>query len=621
MSSSATQPPVIESERPAAAGAAAFFRRVLASPRAPWIIIAVALLLNLPGLTTGWALDDHLHRARIQAALDGAATTPFTAYPPTLWDIFVFVPDDPDQRRELLERGALSWNTDPDLRLGFFRPLSALTHVLDNVLWPDSALLAHAQSLLWMLALCGALWALYRRLHRPGWVAALALCIFALDDAHAQTVAWIANRNALIAATFGVLAFIAYHRAQRDGWRPGRVWGPAALAAALGAGESAVAIMGFLLAYALTLDRGRPRERLLALAPFAAVAVAWMVVYSALGYGVSHSGLYADPTAEPLRFLAAAGRNIPFLLTAQLSGVWSDFALILPLRFEVYAVIGCLVFLIAVADAFRGVLRRSPEARFWLVGTLLAVVPTASAMPADRVLTFVGIGASPLIAIYLDTFWGTRRPLGAPWLQRLKPRVWVSSLIAVHLIAAPLLVPLRAFGHGSFGRFVEAGLASLPHLEPSDDTLVVVANPPTTGILAYAPIARWSRGEAAPGRPQALAPGDSAITITREAANTLLVRPSRSYFGLRIEHLIRQAPFSIGDRVQLRGVTIEVSGVTDDSRPSETRWIFDRPLDAGDAVFLQWSDERLEFVPLTPPAVGTQITLPAVDLTRAYQGK
>jgi hypothetical protein len=37
--------------------------------------------------------------------------------------------------------------------------------------------------------------------------AALALWCFALDDAHAMPIAWLANRNALVSALFGILAF------------------------------------------------------------------------------------------------------------------------------------------------------------------------------------------------------------------------------------------------------------------------------------------------------------------------------------------------------------------------------------------------------------------------------
>src|SRR5690606_5974067 len=123
-------------------------RRLLAHPRAPWVIAALAFALHLPSLATGLTLDDHFQRVRIQAALDGTPT-PLEAYPPTLWDIFVFVPDDPALRHALIDRGVLGFAADPELSFAFFRPLSALTHLLDNLLWPSSPALAHLQSLAW----------------------------------------------------------------------------------------------------------------------------------------------------------------------------------------------------------------------------------------------------------------------------------------------------------------------------------------------------------------------------------------------------------------------------------------------------------------------------------------
>ena len=108
----------------------------------------------------------------------------------------------------------------PDFRMSFWRPLSSLTHVLDHVLWPRSFVLAHAQSMLWFAALLAVVAVLYRRFHVP-WIAHLALLLYALDDARGWVLGWVANRNALVAATLAFAALAVHDRVRRDGWRPG----------------------------------------------------------------------------------------------------------------------------------------------------------------------------------------------------------------------------------------------------------------------------------------------------------------------------------------------------------------------------------------------------------------
>src|SRR5690606_34338726 len=95
---------------------------------------------------------------------------------------------------------------------------------------------------------------------------------------------------------------------------------PLVLLVALLSGEGAIAICGYLLAYAIFLDRGSWRARAMSLLPCAALVVVWRVVYKALGYGVANSGLYFDPIGDPVGFLGALAERAPVLLFAQVGG-------------------------------------------------------------------------------------------------------------------------------------------------------------------------------------------------------------------------------------------------------------------------------------------------------------
>ncbi|WAS96663.1 hypothetical protein [Nannocystis punicea] len=146
-----------------------------------------------------------------------------------------------------------------------------------------------------------------------------ALLLFAVDDAHAASVGWIAARHGLIGAVFGVLALLAHHHWRARGWTVGVVVGPGALALGLLAPESALACLGYLAAYALVLERAEGwRARVRTLAPYALVVVAWYAAYRAFGHGAQGCGMYLDPAADPLAFAVSALLHVPLLLMAQL---------------------------------------------------------------------------------------------------------------------------------------------------------------------------------------------------------------------------------------------------------------------------------------------------------------
>jgi hypothetical protein len=223
----------------------------------------------------------------------------------------------------------------------------------------------------------------------------LALALYAFDDARGPVVGWIANRNALIALALALPVIVAHDRWRRDGWQAGRWLAPAAYALSLGAGESSLAIVAYLAAHALWLDKAPWKDRIIALAPYALITLAWRVLYVKLGYGVAGSGIYLDPGSQPGAFLAAAAPRIAFLLAGQLAGIWSDGA-------SVYPVIGATAVMLAIALglltaiglACARLLRRDPTARFFATGMVLAAVPIASTFPADRLLSFVGISSA-----------------------------------------------------------------------------------------------------------------------------------------------------------------------------------------------------------------------------------
>jgi hypothetical protein len=567
---------------------------------APWIIILVGLALAAPAITADFAVDDYFHRVveRPDPGIPGLHSHPL--------DLFVFVDGDPHDAALLRDQGMYSWWTDPQLKLAFWRPITSLTHALDHALWPDSAPAQLAHNLLWLALALVTVWIFFRRFFAVRWIAVLALALYAFDDSRGPVVGWIANRNALIALALALPVVVAHDRWRRDGWQPGRWLAPAAFALSLGAGESALAIVAYLAAHALWLDKGSRRDRLVALAPYAIITVAWRVLYVKLGYGVVGSGIYLDPGAHPGAFASAAVVRIPFLLAAQLAGLWSDFA-------SGYPVLGITAVMLAIAVALVAavglacarLLRRDATARFFATGMLLAAVPIASTFPADRLLSFVGVGGMGLVAQLIAAALRDRAQLGDGRLRRGLCIAVALFMVVVNLVLAPPFLVLRSRSMVAVDRVIDRADAGIP-----DHGNVIIAAVPNEAFTSYIPVIRESEHRARPAHLYWLATVVTPVTLERLDERTLRVTPEGGYLRYEIDRMMRSRPFTLGERIPLTGVELEVERLTSDGRPASILAHFTMPPES--FTWLRWQGNS--YVPYHPPAVGAREVLPAVDL-------
>jgi hypothetical protein len=464
-------------------------------------------------------------------------------------------------------------------------------------------------------------WLFYRRFCEIRWIAVLALALFAIDDARGPVVGWIANRNALVALAFAIPVLLAHDRWRRGGWTHGGWVGPLLLALALGAGEAALAITAYLAAHALWLDRGTWRDRLLALAPYAAVVVVWRVIYQLLGYGVAGSGIYLDPGSDPVGFLAVALMRVPLLLLGQLALPWSDLASLYPLMGGgVMAVmVGfALVVLVAIGLACARLLRVDPVSRFFATGMVLAAIPVASTFPADRLLGFVGLGGMGLVAQLLAAAMRRRDLLGTHRARRAAVMVVVAGLVLVHVVIAPPFLVMRSRSMVAINRILDRADAGIPSGPSIADKTVILTNPPNDAFAGYVHVMREARRQVRPKRLYWLATGTSPVTLTRLDERTLRVAPAGGFVRHEIDQMLRTParPFADGERIALTGVTIEIETL-DGGRPLTVLARFDRPLEDPQYVWRRW--ELRTYVAYQPPRVGASETLPAADLGRMLE--
>ncbi|HEY5923037.1 MAG TPA: hypothetical protein VIV11_15260 [Kofleriaceae bacterium] len=584
----------------------------LGARHAPWVVIAVALGLAAPAITADFTADDHLHRLvmRAEPGIAGVHARPF--------DLFVFANGQAADNTRLRDSGMFPWWVDEELKLSFWRPVSSATHQLDHALWPDNAAAQLAHNLVWLALGLIVAWLCFRRFIAQRWIAVLALVLYAFDDARGPVVGWIANRNALVALCLAMPVLLAHDRWRRDGWTYGRYLAPAAFALALGAGESSLAILAYIAAHALWLDRGTWRDRALALAPYVVVVVIWRVIYTQLDYGVFGSGIYLDPSADPVAFAGAASVRLPFLLAGALALPWSDFA-------SFYPVIGVqglmlaivLAMLAAIGLACARLLRRDPTARFFATGMLLAAVPVASTFPADRLLTFISIGAMGLVAQLLAAAVRQRELLGDGRLRRTAVSAIAVVLFIIHLVLAPPLLVLRSRSMVAVARVLDRAEASVP-FDPTRS--VIIAGAPSDALVGYVPITRSSRSAPRPPHIHWLATLTTAVTLERLDAHTLRVTPERGFMLHEVDQMMRSPrvrPFAVGERIKLTVMTIEIASITDDGRPHSVLARFPVPLEDASLTWMRWQGHG--YVPYAPPAIGNRDVLPTVEFAKLLE--
>lgn len=589
--------------------------RLLAWRGFPFLVIGLALLACFQVLGLDTAADDWLHQ------LYGAPTAQLEGLKPRPWNIFVFADGDPASNRALIDAGVFPWWTDPQAKLSFFRPLAVFFARIDGWLWADHPVMMHLHSLLWFGLAIYALSQCYRRwigdsiVHCGPAIAGLALWIFALDDARGPTVGWLANRNALIALALGASTLWLHARSLQSDAKGGdkavalALWGLALLA-----GESALGYLGYLLAHAIWLQKGTKISRALTFSPYLALALAYVTLRNALGYGSFSSDFYLNPLTNLEGFVSQAWQRIPILLASSLAGIWSDIPAGIGTAYPgamLYLIPACLFAVGLVIYFGWPAWRNEPVAKVFAVGTLASTILCAGTFPADRILCPVSLGSSGLLAL---SIW--RGLQSAQGLWGRKGAAW--ALILVHVVISPAFLPARSLSMEYATRPVMRVHQSLPADDALEDHTLILINPPSDPQASYFMIYRVAKGLARPKHFRWLFAGATPLAITRLDARTLRIVPTEGFLPGMSERMLRSVdrPFAVGDEIELQGLRITIEALTDDGRPAKARYHFDRPLEDPHFLWARWDGKG--FVPYQPPRVGAPDHLTGHDLLRSF---
>ena len=580
--------------------------RFLSRPHLPLWLAAIAMLLSASCLFFGFYLDDHVGRY-IYSDLPGAKR---------LFDLYVggygLTNGNPADTHWQIEAGWAPWWTLDNLLIRLYRPFGLFSHWLDFRLWPNSPAAMHLHSLLWLGLLVLATTRMYRAALGP-LLGSLAALLFAVDHTHGFVAGYICNRHSLITAVLGVLCLDQHLRAYAARSRLQQLGAYALYAIALTSGESTIAILGYILAHALCVERGNLLVRGLRVLPFLAITVIGRILYTRAGYGAFGSGLYIDPGRDPVAYVLALLERAPILVLGQFLAPPAELYSVWPAAWARGMLVLACVFSVLFVVALWPLLRRNRKAWFWLLGALISIVPAASTYPHNRQLLFTSFGAMALLA-QLWELHVLQLPGHPDKLMRFS-QLLGGGVFFVHIIISPLALPVTTNGIAATAPLLRAP-ASVGDDVAGRDAVFVTA--PDYFAVKLVQLFRRLEGKPLPRRFRALGFGPEHVTVQRTAADTLELEYAEGILSTPFMELYRdrRIPMQRGQRVQLEGMDIEVLELTDDGRARRVRFQFDMPLESEQLQFYYWNAG--EFQRLALPVAGESRALPPAKLELGF---
>lgn len=569
--------------------------------RALQAALLLALLLTLPSIAIGFYADDWAQIAYLEGRIPGRPW----------WDLYWFAPGDPAGMLELKRSGLAPWWSSPSMKMHFLRPLTSGLLALDHALFARSPLGYHLHQIAWYAALVAAVGALYRRV-LPGATGAVALLLFAVDDAHAQPAGWIACRHMVIGGVPAVLAIVAHVRHREEDWRPGRWASPLALAVGLLGSEAAMAGFLYIAAYEalgrlLGADGEAPpwRDRLRGVAPALAIVALYSIVYKVLRCGSAGNGAYLDPASDPAAFAIALLHRVPILLGDSLFGVASDLASVLPRALLVGIGLAAVAVTALLLRAVLPSVSPIERARLrWLVpAALAALAMSAGGFPGSRLLLLPSIGGAALVAVLLRHGFARAASGGAGLALR---RAGCALLVLVHVVASPLLLATYPAVTSGVAHRIES-IARDAEISGPPQRVFLISSDPMAGF--YVAAVRLVKAPESMASVAFLSMAKLTHRITRTGPDKLEIAMS----GGRLldgpfEQVFRsnQEPFRVGEEVMSTSAVVRVTAV---DRGMPTRFELDStiPLDDPSFCLLVWREGRLRKVSLS---VGESIEVP-----------
>jgi hypothetical protein len=559
-----------------------------------WVILLLIIIFLLELNFSSFMADDFIQLGVLEKVTPCTWLTPFNLY--TIAD------GNPKHMAIMKNTGAFPWFFSPNFKMAFLRPLSSLLLAMDHALFGLKPLGYRLHSLIWFWLLLAGFWFLLRQI-LPNRLGTLALVVFAISGIHG-ILCWIATRHIVVAAALGLFGLVCHIRWRENRWQPGRFLSIAGFSLSLMAGEAAIGIFAYLLAYEVFRAAGDWRVRIRAALPVTITILIYFIFYRLLNLGAGNGSEYINPLQEPITFLIQLPGRFIFLIGSMLMGGNADLWVLRPhLREGMIAagVIVVFIFILVFQTIWKNVSAPERKNVGWLLaGSMASVLPFSGTPIGSRCLVVPFMGGAVIIAFIIQKWWTMlRRKPGL--LSRLGSGA-CAFLALIHLFMAPVqrLASPLLLKRMMFERLATAMNTAEFAREPLASRTVIILTAPdlVIGLHSYFYRALYRLPMPAAWRVLSWAP--YTHRFQRSAMDTLIMELP--------EGEIHAPFFKMDDVVVLNGMRVTVL-VMNKNGPTRVEFRFDRPLDDPLFCFMAWKNGRLRQVKL--PLVGEALTLTA----------
>ncbi len=596
----------------------------------PFIAVFFGLLLTFSSIWSGWFTDDYWHRVgyndlpEIEQTLGDYSLTRLTGP----MRAYSFFKGEEENINLVKNQGMIPWWVDAKSHVCLWRPIAGLLLDIDYSFWPQSSGLMHLHSLIWFAALIFITSLLFRNIMGAVWASGLAALLFALDDSHAWPVVFLANRHTLLAVFFGALSVWSFdHWRKKDEWQWCVVY-ILTFTFSILSSEGGIAVLAFYMSYLLFIDNKCISSKIRALVPIILIIVIWRIVYNVLGYGAIGNELYIDPVREPIIFIGTVMERLPILILGLLGLPPSMLYIVLSEQAILVYCIAAYLILFSLAWITFPLWKRCKVSHFWVCAMIMACIPLCSAFPGNRNLGLPGIGALGLIAQLCYNFIQQRRILIKSSFRKFS--IWCLMVLGfvIHLIIYPAILGGTPFAF----KILQQAINHTVKFSEWDDQIkskdAIFINTPNSLFFSFCTPFRIMNDMPIPKHIRILSPGREPIQIKRIDDKTLSVKPDLGFLppvdvnlkenptlfdhynpnnaDKKLERLLlrRDTEFNVGQQVNLDGVRIEIVSITEDKRPLEVRYYFERSLEDDSMVWYFWDMKHWKFEPFTLPQIG-----------------
>jgi len=275
--------------------------------------------------------------------------------------------------------------------------------------------------------------------------------------------------------------------------------------------------------------------------------------------------------------------------------------------------IGALVFFIGFIAVALPLVLRNALARFWALGMLFSLIPICTSHPNNRLLFFVGLGAMGLLSQLWHGLVDQEGWLLRSGVWRKFANVLVATITGFHLFISPLLLPVTACGV-LISSSVNHALEKISSDNDLEDRDLIIVTSPDYFLVKLIPMVLAVEKRPKLRRLRALSFGPIAVDITRIDARSLSIKYRGGILQTSLLQLYRDAdiPMHPGQVVELKGLRIEITDVTEDGRANRIRFTFDENIEAKRFRWMKWGGT--EYVPFRLPTVGATVHLPAATM-------